>query len=192
MRQAGPEDIYTVQLSGGERFSLVGLHIMTKELRHWTWVTLWWSPDADTDFGADRPAAIKALGGPWSKYKMCAVTDYEERDPDPRGGFDGTLGDALEATHGKFTWCSNPFIERGARNAQTNCIGCHQHAGDPKRLADILEDERTFPAQSRARVRASFPADYSWAFMTPDNGDQKERFFRTVLSRVRAYEESDR
>src|SRR5690606_27811438 len=109
------------------------------ELRHWLWITIWWSPEPNTDFGADRPEAITELGGPWKNYKMCVATDFEERDPDPTGGYPtgpGSLGDALAAVHGGGSpgsptpsWCSNQFIERGAKNAQTNCVGCHQHAG---------------------------------------------------------------
>ena len=73
---------------------------MSKELDHWLWITLWWSPDPDSDFGADRPAAIAALPGPWRNYKMCVTSSYLEGDPDPRGGADGSLGDALAAVHG--------------------------------------------------------------------------------------------
>ena len=188
MAPAGRDDAYTVELSGGERYALVGMHLITKELRHWVWVTLWWSPRADEDFGQDRPAEI---GGPWRSYKMCVVTDFDEKDPDPRGGFDGSLGDALEATHGTSTWCSNAFIEKGAHNAGTNCIGCHQHAGDTSELASVLNDEQRFPRTGRARVRAGFPADYSWAFATPDSPDDKGRLQKMVRDRMKAYAGQD-
>src|SRR5690606_13364593 len=85
LKPAGPEDAYTIKLSDDTGYSLVGLHVMTKELRHWVWVTVWWSPDPDSDFGQDRPEEIERLGAPWQNYKMCVVTDFEERDPDPRG-----------------------------------------------------------------------------------------------------------
>ncbi len=191
MVQAGPEDAYTIELQGGEKYSLVGLHIITKELRHWVWTTIWFSPKADVDFGQDRPEAITSLGGPWKNYKMCAVTDFEEKDPDPRGGYDGSLGDALEAVHGPETWCSNAFIEKGAHNARTNCIGCHQHAGDTTGLAPIINDESRFPSTGRTKVRESFPADYSWAFATPDSPDQKDRLMRTIVTRMKSYEHQD-
>ncbi len=148
----GPADIYTVQLPNGARFRMPALHVMTKELDHWAWITLWWSPSPDTDFGADRPAALAALPGPWRNYKMCVSTSYIEGDPDPRGGFGGSLGDALAAVHrgvGAPSWCSNPYLEQGTGNAGTNCIGCHQHGGttltpgrDPRRPAAPRRDAR--------------------------------------------------
>jgi hypothetical protein len=170
-----PKDgaIYSVRMSDGNAFYLPGIHLITKELRDWLWVTLWWSPSPNEDFGADRPEEIKALGGPWSNYKMCVSMAYEEGDADPRGGFTGSLGDALQATYGGVggpTWCSNPYIEKGERNGQTNCIGCHQHAGDSALdLATMLTDDAKFPKAGRTKQRLSFPTDYTWSFnMAPE------------------------
>jgi hypothetical protein len=191
MKKAGPEDAYSVTLSDETGYSLVGLHVMTKELRHWVWVTVWWSATPDEDFGQDRPEEIKALGAPWNNYKMCVVTDFEEKDTDPRGGFEGSLGDALAAVHGKTTWCSNGFIEKGEHNAQTNCIGCHQHAGDVNALGGVLTDETKFPATGREQVRKGFPADYSWAFATPASPDQKDRLLDVVTNRMKVYARED-
>lgn len=191
LKPAGPQSAYSITLSDETGYSLVGLHVMTKELRHWVWVTVWWSPNADSDFGQDRPDEIKNLGAPWTNYKMCVVTDFEEKDPDPRGGFDGSLGDALAAVHGKATWCSNGFIEKGEHNAQSNCIGCHQHAGDINALAGVLTDEVRFPQSGRQQVRSGFPADYSWAFATPASPDQKDRLLDVVLNRMKVYTRDD-
>lgn len=188
LKKATAKDAYTVSLSDGSGYSLVGLHITTKELRHWTWVTIWWSDKPNEDFGQDRPESIKALGGPWSNYKMCVVTDFDEKDPDPRGGYEGSLGDALAAVHGKSTWCSNPFIEKGAHNAQTNCIGCHQHAGDPRALDKILV---SFPSEGRTQIRTGFPTDYSWAVAPPTGPDQKDRFLQMMVTRADAYTVQD-
>jgi len=184
---AGPEAAYTVTLSDATTYSLVGLHVMTKELRHWVWVTIWWSAEPDTDFGADRPEAIRALGAPWDHYKMCVATDFDEGDPDPRGGAPGTLGDALAAVHGPSSWCSNPFIERGRHNAQTNCIGCHQHAGDLAALDPVLTDPERFPRAGRTLVRKAFPADYSWAMATPASPDVRDRLRDVIVERMRLY-----
>jgi hypothetical protein len=96
--EPGVDDIYTVTLPSGAVYRLAALHVMTKELDHWMWTTLWWSPEPATDFGEDRPPAIAALGGPWAHYKMCAVTGFAEGDPDPQGGAgDTSLGRALAA-----------------------------------------------------------------------------------------------
>jgi hypothetical protein len=172
----GADRIFTIATDpttvGGPVYRLAALHLMTKELDHWLWVTLWWSPDPDSDFGADRPAAIAALGGPWRNYKMCVTTAFDERDPDPRGGFGPTsLGLALAATGaapGAPSWCSNPYLELGHGNAASNCLGCHQHGGTGVGVDQILGDPDGFPALGRTQLRDNFPADYSWAL---DAGD---------------------
>ena len=167
-----PADIYTVQLPSGARFRLPALHVMTKELDHWVWITLWWSPQPDADFGADRPAAIAALPGPWRNYKMCVSTSYLEDVPDPRGGFGGSLGDALAAVRaggaGGPSWCSNPYIEQGRGNAGTNCIGCHQHGGTALTPESILAGQ---PHHGSTRVRNNFFTDYLWAIQGGNGED---------------------
>lgn len=155
--------IYTMMLPNGSEFRLPALHVMTKELDHWLWITLWWSPSPDSDFGADRPASVAALPGPWRNYKMCVVSSYLEGDPDPRGGAAGSLGDALEAVSGgpgTPSWCSNPYLELGAGNAATNCIGCHQHGGTDLTPEAILA---TLPHHGSTRTRNNFFTDYLWA-----------------------------
>jgi hypothetical protein len=93
---------------------------------------------------------------------MCVATTYVEADADPAGGHTGTLGDSLTAVHagvGGPTWCSNPYIEEGAGNAGTNCIGCHQHGGTSLAPELILSDE---PAHGSTRTRNNFFTDYLW------------------------------
>jgi hypothetical protein len=182
----GPDDIYTAQVGTGNVYRLAALHIMTKELDHWLWITLWWSPSttSDLDFGADRPADVRALGGPWGHYKMCVTTAFEERDPAPDGGFGGTLGKALAAVNGRggavpASWCSNPYLEVGDGNADTNCLGCHQHAGTGLLPETILGDPVLFPAHGRTVVRNNFPSDYSYAV---DQGDRLSRLFADVVA----------
>ncbi|MFP4597034.1 MAG: c-type cytochrome [Persicimonas sp.] len=188
-----PDDIYTIQTRSDGVYRLTGLHIMTKELRHWQWVSLWWSDDPDTDFGADRPDSFDDLPPVWSNYKMCAVVDYLEADADAPGRFEDlpSLQAALEAIGsepGAPSWCSNPYIEHEAGNARTNCIGCHQHAGT--RFKESFEEGRQpefdlqevianasptldrtnrYPANGRTRRRTHFPSDYSWAFSRLDD-----------------------
>ncbi len=157
-----PASIYTVTLSTGAKFRMPALHVMSKELDHWMWITLWWSPQPDTDFGADRPAEISALPGPWKNYKMCVTSSYVERDSDPRGGDAGSLGDALASVHagvGAPSWCSNPYLEQGKGNAATNCIGCHQHGGTALKPEEILALQ---PHRGVTRTRNNFFTDYLW------------------------------
>jgi mono/diheme cytochrome c family protein len=180
-------DVYTIKLRNGNTFRLAGLHVMTKEMRHWQWVTLWWSDKENSDFGADRPEFIqKDLPAVWSNYKMCAVTWFEEEDPELAQRYQSlpSLGAALAATGGlgEPTWCSNPYLEHGRNNARTNCIGCHQHGGsrvaydidedgilDPLDLETIISNETLFPDAGRTQIRDQFPADYLYSFNKVDD-----------------------
>ncbi|HWM86028.1 MAG TPA: c-type cytochrome [Kofleriaceae bacterium] len=180
-------DIYTIRLRDGSVFRLAGMHIMTKELRHWQWITLWWSDLPGDDFGADRPARFADLPPVWSRYKMCTVTWFDERDPELGQRYQElpSLAAALDATGGapgEPSWCSNPYIEHGRANAGTNCIGCHQHGGsqvahdkdgdgglDPFDLDAVIHDEVRFPAIGRVQIRETFPADYMYSFNRVDD-----------------------
>jgi mono/diheme cytochrome c family protein len=183
-----PKDIYTIKLQNGDIYRLGGLHIMTKELRHWVWITLWWSDQPNDDFGADRPANFRDnVHSVWSNYKMGVVVDYRENDPDPAGSFETmpSLAAALKATHSELSWLSNPYIEHGRGNARTNCVGCHQHGGstvghdlnadgtlDPFDLELVIDNEMLFPDNGRSQMRTLFPADYLWSTQRVDNLNQ--------------------
>jgi hypothetical protein len=191
---------------------------VTKELRHWLWITLWYSPEPDSDFGADRPDSLGDLDPAWRNYKMCVVTAFEEGDADPRGGYptaddlaaarqqaglaEGdpptpelarmenlvSLGDALAATYrglGGPTWCSNPYLEEGAFNARSNCIGCHQHAGTPIDAASVLSDSAQYPHHGTTLVRKNHPADYIWAF------DKEARLGRIIQAEAKTLDQKD-
>jgi hypothetical protein len=170
-----PSDIFTIEVPSGARFRLPALHVMSKELDHWVWITLWYSTSPDDDFGADRPASIT---GPWRNYKMCVSTTYLERDPDPRGGQAGTLGDSLAAVShaNEATWCSNPYIEQGAGNAATNCIGCHQHGGSKLTAEQILLE----PHHGNTRTRNNFFTDYLWV-IKGGNGEDLSSIIQAEL-----------
>ncbi len=196
-RRADPADdeIVTIRLRNGSTYRLAGLHVMTKELRHWTWITLFWSDRPNLDFGEDRPQAIRDLDPVWSHYKMCVVVDYEEDADDPGAGLEElypSLAAALRATPTESaSWCSNPYVEEGRGNARTNCIGCHQHgasavgadldgdgAPDPLDLEQIIDDERFYPSNGRTRQRDVFPSDYLWSATRVDN------LFQVIRSEV--------
>ena len=178
--------IYGITLPNGNSFRLPGLHIMTKELDHWLWITLWWSNNPNADFGADRPASVSSLPGPWKNYKMCVVSQYLEGDADPRGGFAGSLGDSLEAVSAGTntpSWCSNPYLELGPSNAQTNCIGCHQHGGTQISPEEIL----ALPHHGSTRLRNNFFTDYLWAI----KGGQGEDLSALVQAEVDFWDVTD-
>ncbi len=184
-----PDDIFTIRLRSGDTYRLAGLHIMTKELRHWQWITMWWSDTPDSDFGADRPEGfLDGLDPVWGNYKLCSVVWYEEEDPDPAGRFDDSAPSlaaalrAVGAAEGAPTWCSNPYVEHGRNNARTNCIGCHQHGGatvahdrdmdgapDAFDLERVIDGDPFFPDYGASQQREVFISDYLYAFNRVDD-----------------------
>lgn len=150
----------------GGTFALTGLHITTKEIPEWVWVSLWWSSRPNEDYGADRPADLVDRIDPiYANYKMCVATTFEEQDPlitgtEPSTALPKSLLDTLRATHkqvGPASWCSNPFIEHMPHGAKTNCIGCHQHGGPEgmptatkTKPSDLLKTRRSFPGDFMA------------------------------------------
>ncbi len=168
----GPGEIYTMRVPAGSTFWLAGLHVRTRELRHWVNLTLWWTPDPDATFGADRPASVEALGPPWNQYAMCVTIEDVERDPDPTGGAeDPGLAAALEAVNESVlgaSWCSNPYIDGAPGLVRSNCVGCHQHAFTGVRPGETVMDELRYPDLGRTFVRNNVPADGFWGI---DAGD---------------------
>lgn len=193
-REAEPSaaEIYTVETESGATFQLAALHLMTKELREWAWITLWWSDEPDGDFGEDRPAEILNLGGPWSHYKMCVVTTFRDED-EPDADWASTypsLAAAVAAANratAPFSWCSNPHVEAGASNHRSNCMGCHQHGGSTLEIQDILTDAGRFPGHGSARVRENFPSDYLWSF-----GREPENLSGYIRRQIDHYDVYDR
>ena len=202
-RSAEPsdDDIVTIRLRSGATYRLAGLHVMTKELRHWTWVTMWWSDTPNTDFGEDRPESFGDLDPVWSNYKMCVVVDYDEGDVDPADSLRDypSLAAAMGAMPaGGASWCSNPYVEEGRGNARTNCIGCHQHGGatvstdldgddipDALSLEQVIDDEEVYPLNGRTRQRDVFPSDYLWSSSRVDN------LFQVIRSEVSRQDVTD-
>lgn len=180
----GPDSIYTQHLPTNATFVLAGFHVRTRELPLGLNITLWWSDRPDDDFGADRPDAIRALGPPWSSYKMCVTVDHAELDPDPEGGFGDelpSLGAALAAVHegtGGPTWCSNPYVDAAPGLARGNCIGCHQHAMSGARPGEVATDEARFPSSGRLAARNNYPADGFWGL---DAGDGLAGLMQNVI-----------
>ena len=158
-------------------FHLTGMHIITKEIPNWMWVSLWWSPTPNQDFGGDRPDSVTRLGsasgpGVWANYKMCVATDFKEgdaslissdvnfSDASVASVADPSLRAALAAAYHynqPNSFCSNPYIESKGGFAPTNCIGCHQYSGP---AASGREAEAGFSG----RISQNFMADFLWSF----------------------------
>ncbi len=187
----GSDAIYTQALPTGAVFVLAGFHVRTAELPRGLYVTLWWSDRPDEDFGADRPEAIRALGGPWSSYKMCVAIDHSELDPDPEGGFGEdapSLAAALAAVsegRGAPTWCSNPYVDAAPGLARGNCVGCHQHAMSGVRPGEVATDPERFPSSGRLEERDNRPADGFWGL---DAGDDLAALMQEVVDYWRGAE----
>jgi hypothetical protein len=171
-RTADPSDdeAYTMRVSADSSMRLMGLHIMSKELRDWMWITLSWSDRPDDVLDSDRPAEIRAIAmGAFAHYTMCVTVAFEEQDLQ-----------ALAETAGT---CSNPYLEVGPKAAATNCIGCHQHGGTTETSVSILADEVRFPGHSRRKIRTNFPTDYAF---TPSSGLELAQAFRNKSDALRA------
>lgn len=145
-------------------YRLVGLHITSKETPEWLWDTFWWSPKPEQDWGADNPIRGTAHTYPeLASYKMCTVANFSEvastwaTQPSTPG--EETVMEMIkivrEAGSGA-SWCSNPYIETQTGGANSNCIGCHQHAGPDR--GEFEEDV------GKVAVRTTFPADLLWSF----------------------------
>jgi hypothetical protein len=97
------DQIYVNETEDGRRFGLTAVHLVTKDVREWVWVSLWWSPGAGNDFGADKPASIATYnGGVWNNYKMCVASAFDEGDPQPWGHYSGshaTLSQSIKAMY---------------------------------------------------------------------------------------------
>ena len=153
-----PDKMFIVRDRSGAAYALRALHVVTKETDEWVWATYWWSPEPETDFGSDRPAAIQ---GSWRNYKMCTQTTFMEQDPDSTGGaIDADLAAAMQVVtdplgkmrtpSGTAGWCANPFVEGSF--ARMTCIGCHQSGGNIGA-----------PIDNELKVK-NFPGDLSFAF----------------------------
>jgi hypothetical protein len=156
--------------SGGAEYQMTGLHIMSKESRDWIWISLWWSDTPNEDFGADRPDSLKGI---WSNYKMCVVTDFSDHaldDQDLNERYP-SLSAALSAVKdgSGLSWCSNPYLEKGADNQRTNCIGCHQYSATSED-SRVIPASDVFPHSGRGRDLSEFATDYLWSITSdPEN-----------------------
>jgi hypothetical protein len=96
---------------------LIGFHVMSGEVRNWTWSTFWWTGQPSLDPKAnDKPDALKQLGAPWNFYAM--DTFVSSTNPGP-----GVAGNPHD--HVLF----NPYLEGPTPGGQmSNCLYCHSHA----------------------------------------------------------------
>lgn len=92
---------------------LVGMHVATKELQDWVWITYWWNDNATAD--RHNRAEPVSLMAPWTNYLMDITLDAEipvERTP--QSGYQNI--------------CYNPWLEKMTDGSVSNCVACHQKA----------------------------------------------------------------
>lgn len=173
------------------QYRLNGMHITVNEKEDWLWISLWWADNPNEDFGSDRPASLKWKAGTvWENYKMCVVSSFNNKSKGDWKNLDSShLGEVLSVTennNSEMSWCSNPFIEVGKGNANTNCIGCHQHAGAQVDADATFQDGAAFPHNGRSKTRENFPGSFMWSFSTPP-----DNFFHRIKETVRSIDTAD-
>jgi hypothetical protein len=121
-------------LQAGDSLLLVGMHLVSMQLRSGVWGTFWWHDRATVGkFSAGRPAG---LTGPWRNYLMDVTSDAQlplRADGSPRICFN--------------PWFEAKFPDGGQGNGlQSNCVNCHSRASFPR--IDFLPIRRGPPALS--------------------------------------------
>lgn len=174
------DEVFRLRTDSGSEFDLKAMHIITKELRHWVWVTLWWSDKPGSDFAEDQPTSAAFSEPWWPHYKMCVSTFYTKPQLDLSEEFQkqhASLTAALKETQqasAKHSWCSNPYLESGPGMAKTNCIGCHQYS------APEVDDMSNPLALDPRQQRQNFPFDYLWSL--PVGPESIAAYFANTLS----------
>jgi hypothetical protein len=153
---------YHYQENGSTRI-LVGIHVITREIRNWVWATFWWHdvPDAGP-WAAERPASLKS---PWNHYLMNVAYDMDlprETDARPHIAY-------------------NPYLEGFLTDGVvSNCVTCHRRATWPMQAHTIAKflasDGRIQHVDfSDSIVRGSEAAVSTW-FDTPFETQLKVSF----------------
>ena len=151
----------------------------------WLWTTLFWD-NFNSPLGEDKPNSLSN----WN-YQMCAIANYHH----PLFIQEGSkyeqlknLGEKIQIVFEDGTWCSNPYLEHGENNQKTNCIGCHQYAGEIKKSSEILVGISTNLDRYRNKNRTEFRTDYSWAINF--GGQNISRIFKQVIEHYDIYDPS--
>lgn len=148
-----------------ESYALVGVHLMEKTTRDWVWISAWWSPEDSSNFAEDRP---NTLISKWLKKAKLCIVDAHKDQAEKTFENHPSLSRAYQITNEfneGYSWCSNPYIEHGAGNAKTNCMGCHQYAGQNLNPLDLLKASITDPLVILKQDNDQVPLDYSWSII---------------------------
>lgn len=137
-------------VSVGDYAVLIAMHVVTKEIRPWTWQTFWWTPDPAHDpMASDAPPSVK---GPFRNFAMSAA--YYSVVP---------AGRAAGREHVSF----NPYLETDMpMGVQSNCMSCHRTAAWPTNeyvfTGKVRPDDRRLFAQK-------LKLDFLWSIQLGDS-----------------------
>jgi hypothetical protein len=153
---------YWLKTSQNNLFLLAGMHVAFHHNDGWFWSSLWFCHDEPCPLGLDSSSTPYL-----NDYQMCAVSDFAaSRYPRPNAAkLDPGLQQYIRTLSEEFStesWCSNPYLELGSHNHQTNCIGCHQYAGRPWQEAQFRQ---LLAANPRRRTDSSTdePSHMVWS-----------------------------
>lgn len=157
-------ETFALRTTAGQKFHLVGMHASLRIEGEWFWTSLWNGPTPLEDLAADQPAAFTA---PWTHYRLCSLYGWSRPllkqtiGPDWPPAIAG-LAQSIQG-HATADWCSNPYLELGTNNHKTNCIGCHQFAGNTWTRADFTRRLTSTPDELISRSPLPGSADFVWS-----------------------------
>lgn len=130
---------------------LVGMHVATKELPDWLWITFWWHDAPDKGkFAKDR---IAAVDGVWRNYLMDLAWD-----------------DRLPLDSGKSHSCYNPWLEAplvgvDGGGVSSNCLRCHSEARWHPTARAVRADlkPKRVPFDNAPMFGKTVRVDYIWS-----------------------------
>ncbi len=160
---------YAMQTRTAQIFHLVGMHLMIKRPSDWVWSSIWLSQGEGSDLAVDHAPELPG-------YRLCSVTGFTSplatESPDDAGSLPPAELQGVAAVlraHSFPSWCSNPFLELGTNNQQTNCIGCHQHAGLNWSQQDLTRRLTVDLPSLQYQASRSGPSDFVWSLISgPD------------------------
>ncbi len=164
-----PGDSLSIRNASNKVFHLVGLHLIIRFPNQWLWGSLWLTPKAEQPLSSDQPLPMRDR---WRHYQLCTAHSFQSpfEHPGVKEGQEDLAAIArLIQEQPSSNWCSNPFLEFGANNQRTNCIGCHQYAGldwSQSHLATKLVEDL---GSLQLNADTKGPADFVWSLVTGPN-----------------------
>ena len=144
----------------GDHAALIAMHLVTKEIRPWTWQTFWWTPDpARNPQASDAPASVT---GPFRNFAMSAA--YYAVVP---------AGPSAGREHVSF----NPYLETEMpMGVRSNCMSCHHTAAWPTN--EYVFTGKVSPSDPRL-FSGKLKLDFLWSIQLGDSLQQAARVAAT-------------